>query len=433
MSYTTTQFLPFDRATVWEYHTRKGAITRLSPPFLPMTPVRQANSLADGTTIFSLPAGLKWIARHDITAYRGGRQFADECVSAPFKAFAQWRHVHRFADVEGGCTVTDVVETRVPSATVRATFAYRQTQLLGDLTTAARLDTRPLTVAMTGSRGLVGRALSALLSTMGVMVVQLVRDNVKEGQRHWNPHAPAADLLDGVDALIHLAGEPIGGRFTDSHKALLVESRVEPTAKLAELVSRSETCQAMISASAVGFYGTSCGGDAPVTVDSPAGSGFLADLVQQWEASAATCTKRTVLMRTGLVLSGRGGLLPVFKALFSTGLGGPLGTGEQWMSWVAIDDLLDMYATALFSSISGPVNAVAPQPVRNTEFAESLAKELRRPALLNVPSFGPKLLLGKEGTTELALADQRVATSFEQFRFPALSEALAHELGGHRA
>lgn len=433
MSYTTSQFLPFDRDTVWTYHTRSGAVARLTPPFLPMTPVRQSTSLADGTTVFALPAGLKWIARHDITAYRRGRQFADECVSAPIKSLAHWRHVHTFEDEANGTRVTDTVDTRVPHAALRASFGYRQRQLLGDLATAARLDIAPITVGITGSRGLVGRALTAFLTTLGVRVVQLVRTNAKQGQRLWDPSAPSPQLLDGLDALIHLAGEPVFGRFSESHKRALRDSRVEPTRKLAELVSRSDTCNTLISASAIGFYGPRCGSDVPIDASASAGEGFLADVVSQWEAAALSCTKRTVVMRTGMVFSGRGGALPVFKALFSTGLGGSLGSGEQWMSWISIDDLVDAYAEALFTTVSGPLNAVAPHPVQNAEFAEVLSKELRRPAVVNIPSLGPKLLLGKEGATEFALADQRIATSLRQFRHPTLIETLKHELGGNNA
>lgn len=433
MSFTTTQFLPFDRDAVWEYHTRSGAVARLTPPFLPMTPVRQAASLADGTTVFALPAGLKWIARHDITAYRRGRQFADECVSAPVKSLAHWRHVHLFEDAPGGTQLTDTVDTRVPNAALRSSFEYRQRQLLGDLESAARINAKPLTVAMTGSRGLVGRALTAFLSTLGVEVVQLVRERAKPGQRLWNPVAPDPQLLDGIDALIHLAGEPILGRFSDSHKRALRDSRVEPTSNLAQLVSANPTCNTFISASAVGFYGPQCGTSEPVTTTTSRGEGFLAELVSDWEQAALTSDKRTVLMRTGMVLSGRGGALPVFKALFATGLGGVLGTGEQWMSWISIDDLVDAYATALFSQISGPVNAVSTHPVRNAEFAELLSKELRRPAAVTIPTFGPKLLLGKEGATEFALADQRVASSLTTLRHPTLAAVLSHELGGDHA
>lgn len=429
MSYTTSQLLPFNRDTVWDYHTHSGAVARLTPPFLPMTPVRIAASLADGTTVFALPAGLKWVARHDITAYHRGYQFADECVSAPVKSLANWRHIHRFEDTDGGTTVTDSVATKLPDRALRAAFAYRQRQLFGDLTSASRINPRPMTVAITGSRGLVGRALSAYLTTLGVTVIQMVRGRVKPGQRHWDPASPSPQLLDGIDALIHLAGEPILGRFNTSHKNELRSSRIEPTRLLAELVSASPTCHSFISASAIGYYGPVCGENEPSDTNSPAGKGFLAELTRDWEAAALSCTKRTVVMRTGIVISGRGGVLPVFKALFSTGLGGTVGTGEQWMSWISIDDLIDAYAQALFSGASGPVNAVAATPVTNAEFTDTLASELRRPAIIGIPTLGPKLLLGREAATEFALADQRVASSHTQLRFPTLKEALAHELG----
>lgn len=434
MNFSTTQFLPFDRAAVWGWHTRKGAVARLTPPFLPMTPVREAASLADGTTVFAFPAGLKWIARHDINSYRRERQFVDECVSAPIRQFATWRHEHIFRDAEGGMRLTDRVDTRVPSATLRAVFAYRQQQLLADLTVAAQL--RPLIdastrVAITGSRGLIGQALTALLTSMGVEVVQLVRSKVKPGQRLWNPADPAPDLLDGITAVVHLAGEPIGGRFTDSHKRDLRESRIEPTAELAQLASDTPSVQAFISASAIGYYGTNCGAENPAEVSDSPGDGFLAELCADWEAAAFSATKRTVTMRTGVVLSGRGGMLPVFKALFSTGLGGNLGSGKQWMSWINVEDLVYAYARAILDpAVSGPLNAVAPTPVTNADFSAALASELRRPKLLNIPTFGPKILLGREAATELALSDQRVASSFSHVVYPTLERCLAHELGG---
>ncbi|MEJ6012382.1 TIGR01777 family oxidoreductase [Corynebacterium sp. H127] len=436
MSFTTTQFVPFDRSEVWQWHTRSGAIARLTPPFLPMTPIRQAASLADGTTVFAFPAGLKWVARHEVSSYRRERQFVDECVSAPIRKFAHWRHEHIFADADGGMTLCDRVETRVPAATLRAAFAYRQHQLLADLTAGARLRSlgdAPVRVAMTGSRGLVGRALTAFLTTMGIEVIQLVRSGAKEGQRLWDPPSPAPDLLTGATAVVHLAGEAIGGRFSDSHKQNLRTSRIEPTEKLAQLASATPSVNTFVSASAIGIYGPSCGADGPVDITDPPGEGFLAQLCTDWEAAAASCTKRTVLMRTGLVLSGRGGLLPVFKALFSAGLGGRLGDGNQWMSWISIEDLVYAYAAAVLDpTCTGAINAVSPQPVTNAEFTAQLATALKRPKLLSMPSIGPKLLLGNEGAMELALADQQVASSLEHLSYPTLEHCLRHELGGER-
>lgn len=442
MSLTASHVVPAPREQVWEWHTRPGAASRLSPPFVPMTPLRQAERLSDGTTVFSLPAGLKWVARHDLSNYLRGRRFTDVCVNAPVRALANWRHVHEFADHPDGTLITDTVTTRVPTATIRPMFAYRQHQLIADLDFLNRIDhlrpARPLTVAVTGSRGLVGRALTAQLGTAGHTVIQLVRNEPKPGQRHWDPMAPAADLLKGVDVLVHLAGEPTFGRFNDPHKQAIRDSRVEPTEKLARLVAETTSVTTMISSSAVGYYGSDRGEEI-LTEDSGPGEGFLAEVVGDWEKATGPATeagKRVVRVRTGVVLSGRGGMLPVLKALFSTGLGGNFGDGNFWLSWIGLDDLTDiMFRAILDPTISGPVNGVAPEPVLNRDMVSALASQLRRPAIIPIPALGPTLLLGREGANELALADQRVLPTAMQavshdFRHPTLDGLLAHELGG---
>ena len=442
MSLTTSHVVPAPRELVWDWHTCPGALTRLTPPFAPITPVTQADKLSDGTTVLALPAGLKWVARHDLSNYRRGHRFTDVCTSAPIKVLANWRHVHEFADHPDGTLVTDSVTTRVPGAALRSMFAYRQQQLINDISFLDRIahlqPEKPLTVAVTGSRGLVGRALTAQLTTAGHEVIQLVRGNPKPGQRKWDPVSPDPDLLAGVDVLVHLAGEPIYGRFRGSHKQAIRDSRVEPTRRLARLVADTPGVSTMVSASAVGYYGPDRG-EKPLTESSERGEGFLADVVADWEdatAPVAEAGKRVVQLRIGAVISGRGGLLPVLKALFSTGLGGSFGDGNFWFSWIALDDLTDIIVrAALDAGWSGPVNAVAPNPVLNRELTAALSAQLHRPAIIPIPTLGPAILLGKEGAQELALADQRVIPRMlldaaHTFRYPTLDRALAHELGG---
>lgn len=461
MSFEATHVVPAPREQVWQWHTRKGAVSRLSPSFIPMAPIQQAERLSDGTTIFGLPAGLRWTSRHDLSRYRKGIQFTDVCIDAPMKKLATWRHDHLFADVgtrDGaaqssatvggtGTAITDRLDTRIPSSLIEPFFAYRQHQLIQDFhfldrIAAKGLDaaTKPLTVAITGSRGGVGRALAAQLTTAGHSVIQLVRSNVKEGQRLWNPERPAADLLDGVDVVVHLAGEPIFGRFNDAHKKALRESRIGPTTKLAQLVANSPSVTAMVSASAIGFYGNARGSE-ELHEDSAGGSGFLADLVKDWEEAtqpAKDAGKRVALIRTGVALSGSSGLLPLLRMLFSTGLGGAFGDGQFWFSWIAMDDLTDIYFRAIVDdSLEGPINATAPNPVFNKDMAAAIGKELGRPALIPIPAIGPTLLLGKEGAQELALADQRVLPTRlnadgHTFRYSTIEAALAHELGGEK-
>lgn len=464
MTLETSHVVPAPREQVWDWHTRPGAAARLVPPFLPMVPLQQADSLATGTTIFGLPAGLRWVARHDLSRYRRGYSFADVCINSPIKTLAHWRHDHLFADHPEGTLVTDRLDTRVPSSLLEPFFIYRHNQLTEDFAFLQRMDSlasahpapllsdgpgKPLTIALTGSRGTVGRALHAQLTTAGHRVIQLVRGKAKDKgkdkaqatQRTWRPSAPARDLLDGVDVVVHLAGEPIFGRFNESHKRDIRDSRVEPTRKLARLAAETPSVTSFISASAIGFYGHDRG-DEVLTEQSARGDGFLADVVTQWEAAAQEAASdglRVCCIRTGVVLSGARGMLPILKVLFSTGLGGSFGDGDFWFSWISLDDLTDIYFRAVIDSdMSGIYNATAPNPVSNREMATAIGRELGRPSLIPIPTIGPALLLGKEGAQELALADQRVIPQrllddAHRFRHPRMEQALAHELGGNPA
>ncbi|CAN1531370.1 COG1090 Predicted nucleoside-diphosphate sugar epimerase [Mycobacteriaceae bacterium] len=433
---------------VFAWHTRPGAMRRLVPPWQPMRVVKETESLADGTAILGLPAGLRWIARHDPAGYDPPYQFRDVLSSQglmtlPPRVIGWWRHTHRYSDAGRGATrVHDIVDTTVPAVALRSTFAYRHRQLADDLAAhsdAAAAGARELTIAITGSSGLVGTALGAFLSTGGYRVIRLVRGEPTNGnERRWVPSEPAADLLDGVDAVIHLAGESIAGRFTEEHRRAIRDSRIGPTRRLAEVAaSTGGRLTTFISASAVGFYGYDCG-DTELDEDSPRGNGFLAEVVADWEAATAPAAEaglRVVAVRTGIVQAAAGGTLKLLRPLFAAGLGGRLGSGQQWLAWIGIDDLLDIYYRAIYDNrLAGPVNAVAPEPVRNREYTRALAATLRRPALLPVPSFGPRLLLGKQGAVELAEANQRVLPAKlealgHRFRSATVTDALAHQLG----
>lgn len=437
---------PIDEVFAW--HTRPGAMRRLVPPWQPMRVVKETESLADGTAILGLPAGLRWIARHDPAAYEPPHQFrdvlsSDGLMTLPPRIIGWWRHTHRFSDAGDGTTgMHDEVDTTVPGAMLRSTFAYRHRQLAEDLAAhrdAANAGAKPMVIAMTGSSGLVGTALAAFLSTGGHRVIRLVRrDPHTADERRWEPSKPAADLLDGVDVVVHLAGESIAGRFTDAHRRAIRDSRIEPTRRLAEVAAAAGGGpRTFVSASAIGFYGYDCG-DTVLNEDSPRGDGFLADVVADWEAAtapAADAGLRVVTVRTGIVQSSAGGTLKLLRPLFAAGLGGRLGSGRQWLSWIGIDDLLDIYYRALYDTrLTGPVNAVGPEPVRNAEYTRALAATMHRPALLPVPSFGPRLLLGKQGAVELAEANQRVRPGRldalgHRFRSTTVTDALAHQLG----
>ena len=426
---------------VFAWHARPGAFTRLAPPWQPVRVVSEADSLRDGRAVLGLPGGLRWTATHQPAGYRPDRSFVDSLDTGLLSTVLTWRHTHEFEPEDGDRTrMTDRVDTPVPAALLRSMFAYRHRQLADDLAAHAwvrELRPEPLTVAVTGAGGFVGTALCALLTTGGHRVIRLVRGGARSAdERRWRPEAPAEDLLAGVDALVHLAGEPIAGRFTDEHKAAVRDSRIDPTRRLAELVAAAGV-PVMVSASAIGFYGADRG-DTELTEASGRGDGFLADLVADWEDAtgpAADGGARVVRVRTGIVQSPRGGTLRLMYPLFAAGLGGRLGDGRQWLSWIGHDDLCDVYLRALVDErVAGPVNAVAPTPVRNVDYTVALASALRRPAVLPVPSFGPRLLLGEEGTRELALADQRVVPAVlagvgHRFRHAEVGAALRHVLG----
>jgi uncharacterized protein (TIGR01777 family) len=319
-------------------------------------------------------------------------------------------------------------------------LVYRHQQFADDLAALRRAQALGLTaqtVAVTGSHGTVGRGLVALLGTAGHTVIKLVRGEPSgPNERRWNPTDPADDVLAGVDAVVHLAGASIAGRFTESHRRAVVESRIGPTRALASLAARTGV-RTFVCASAIGYYGPDRG-DEVLTEQSDRGDGFLAELVENWERATDPARDggvRVVNIRTGLVQTPAGGVLRLQYPMFAAGLGGPLASGNQWQPWIGVDDLLDIYHRALYDDrLTGPVNGVGPDPVRNRDYTRTLAHVLRRPALFRVPPFGPRILLGDEGAKELAEASQRVVPAVldqlgHTFRCSTLEPALRHLLG----
>ncbi|UVE96829.1 TIGR01777 family oxidoreductase [Dietzia sp. B32] len=449
MSIDLTCTIPVSPGEAWRYFSSPGAFLRLSPPFMPLRPVEQADSLRDGVAVLeprtALPGplgvrfGPRWHAQHDAAGFVEGERFVDRCVSQPYAAATGWVHTHTVtATPDGDARIGDRVDARVPGRMLSPVFAYRYRQMAADLDSLTRYGSRTLTVAISGASGLVGTALAALLGVAGHRVITLVRGEPRGAdERHWDTSEPAADLLDDVDVLVHLAGAPIAGRFTDRHLALVRDSRVGPTRRLAELVAARGGATTLVSASAIGYYGADRAGERLVE-DSDPGTGPVADIVIDWERAcepARLAGARVVNVRTGIVLSGAGGMLPPLAAITRSGLGGRLGSGRQWMSWISLDDLTDIYLRAIVDpEMSGPVNAVAPGPVSNSEFTRVLGSVLHRPTIVPVPGWAPALLLGGRGSDELALADQRILPRAltgvgHHFRHPVLADALAHELG----
>jgi uncharacterized protein (TIGR01777 family) len=291
----------------------------------------------------------------------------------------------------------------------------------------------PMRILVSGASGPIGAALLRSLKAQGSAVTRLVRNSATDNdQIVWDPSRPLSpDSVSGFDAVIHLAGESIVGRWTVAKKRRILDSRSQGTGHLAEAVAKaSQPPRVFISASAVGFYGNR--GDEILSEESPSGEGFAAEVCQQWEAATQPAAKagiRTAQMRIGLVLSADGGALPEMLTPFRLGLGGRLGNGRQWWTWVSAWDVVGAIGHVMnHESVSGPVNAVAPNPVTNAEFTRILASVLNRPAIFPMPASGVRLIFGEMGE-ELFLGSQRVeptklAASGYQFQHPDLKNAL---------
>ena len=268
-------------------------------------------------------------------------------------------------------------------------------------------------IIISGASGLIGKPLVKKLSLAGHEVVQLVRRTPNANESRWNPATGQIDasIIDGADAVIHLSGAGIGDRrWTTKYKQELVESRTKSTALLASTIANcAKKPGVFLSGSAIGIYGPR--GDEELTEQSSNGSSFLADICKQWEAAAKPAVDagvRTVYLRTGIVLTPLGGALKKQLPLFKLGLGGKFGDGRAWQSWISLDDELAAIEHLLTAKVSGAVNLTAPNPVTNADFTKTLARTIKRPAILPIPKFGPQLLLGAELADALLFTGQRV-------------------------
>lgn len=293
-------------------------------------------------------------------------------------------------------------------------------------------------VLISGATGLVGSALARSLEAAGHFVTGLTRSTPGDRGIHWEPMAGEIDraALAGFEAVVHLAGENIAaGRWTAEQKARIRDSRVRGTTLLATALSQlTEPPRVFVSASAVGFYGSR--GEEALTEASPPGEGFLADVCQEWERATEPASQkgiRVVHTRFGVILSAAGGALAKMLLPFKMGVGGTIGAGKQWMSWIALDDTIEAIGHCLATeSLSGPVNVVAPSPVTNYEFTKTLGRVLGRPTVLPMPAFAARLVFG-EMANELLLGSVRVQPtrlleSGFTFRYPQLEGALRHLL-----
>jgi uncharacterized protein (TIGR01777 family) len=291
-------------------------------------------------------------------------------------------------------------------------------------------------ILISGGSGLIGTATSAALQGDGHSVIRLVRPGkgANAGDVQWDPMRATVDVagLEGLDVVIHLSGAGIAdGRWTEARKQILRSSRIDTTRVLVDSLSRlKQKPRVLIVASAIGYYGNR--GDEILTESSAIGTDFLALLCRDWEAEASRAAAmgiRTVMLRFGVVLSGKGGALPKMLTPFNLGVGGRLGSGQQWMSWIAIEDVLGIIRHAIaHEQVSGPVNLVAPNPVRNEEFTRLLAGMLHRPAIFPAPAFVLRLAMGEMADAVLLSSDrvkpEKMLAAGYKFRFEILEPAL---------
>lgn len=291
----------------------------------------------------------------------------------------------------------------------------------------------PPRILVSGASGPIGAALLPFLVGRGYQVTRLVHATVSgEGQVRWDPATPLSpETVSGFEAVIHLAGESIVGRWTETKKKRILESRVLGTRNLAEALAKAkDRPRVLITASAIGFYGDR--GDELLREESPSGQGFLPEVCRQWESAsqpASAAWIRTVHMRTGLVLSPKSGALQKMLPPFRMGVGGNVGNGQQWWSWIDVQDwVAALHHILKTEMLQGPVNVVAPTPVTNAEFTKTLASVLSRPAIFPMPAFAARLVFGQMAD-ELLLASQRVEparllASGYSFQFSDLRKSL---------
>ena len=390
------------------------------------------------------PVPITWVAKH--VDVQSGRGFSDVQDRGPFRA---WRHERRFEDTTAGAVLDEEIAATLPFGPLGALAApavrrslsamlrWRHAVLAHDLEQRMTTPLTPQRIAITGASGFIASVLIPMLTTEGHTVVPISRGAGTDGIQ-WDPERGTLDpaALEGIDAIIHLAGAGIADRrWTSARKRELRASRTKPTALLARTIaSLREPPRVLISMSAVGIYGDA--GDSVLTEDTPSGTDFLSELGREWEAAADPARAagiRVVHPRMGIVLSPGGGALSKLLLPFRLGVGGRLGSGRQWMSWIAIDDALAGLRHCLADErLSGPVNLTAPQPVTNREFTKALAQVLRRPSLFPVPAFVLQAMFGDMAEATLLASQRAVPARLEsvgfQFRYPDIRSALRHVL-----
>jgi uncharacterized protein len=421
--------IPGTNKDTFDYHTREGALERLVPPWSILTVTSHEGSIKDeAVSTFKVRLGLigfHWKAVH--FGYLQDRQFQDKMVKGPFQ---RWIHTHSFIpDKMGHCKMEDKIAYSPPFGklgskllnntienNLNQLFQYRHRILRNDLNLWKLANgMKGQKILITGSHGLIGSSLIPLLTAAGEhKVSRLERPSSRHNNRHsqsilWDPLIDKVNPKDieGFDVVIHLAGENIFGRWSDSKKQRILESRVKSTRLLCDsLIKLRNPPSTLICASAVGFYGNR--GNEVLTEESKPGFGFLSDVCRKWEESTETAKEagiRVVNTRFGVVLTPKGGMLQKLMMLSRFGLGLRFGDKNHYISWVSIEDAIDsIFYSIVNSSIRGPVNVVSPNPVTNLEFSNTLARITNSKIMFSIGQKLPRTILGE-------LADSMMASS----------------------
>jgi len=457
--------VPVERLFSW--HENPGAFERLTPPFDPVKIKKRRGGIDGGEVHIKLPyVPLIWVAKHH--SYKKNVQFMEEQNSGPFVSplpfwNGSWHHQHLFeANGKNSSILKDKIYydfpmnpfgslfgSRYTKKRLKQMFAYRRNVTENDLHSQSKYKGKSLDIAVTGSSGIIGSGLVPYLTTAGHSVEKVVRGRPQKGEIGWDPKNGIISNLSGKDAVVHLAGEPISkpiaGRvplpWTAWKRNEILESRVNGTKLVAEhLASLNRPPKVLVCASAIGYYGNS--GESLLTESSKNGNDYFSHVVKKWEAAAQPAIDagiRVVFLRIAPVMSPLGGALQVLGNAAKLGSSPPVAGGNQWWSWISIDDIIDViYHSIITDSLSGPVNAASPKPVRQKEWASTLANVLWGKfgflsGLIPVPGIALKTFLGEFGDV-LALSSIKVNSSKlidsgYEFRFENLEDCFRHLLG----
>jgi uncharacterized protein len=447
--------MPVSARALFDWHARPGAFERLTPAWQPTRVISRTGGITSGSRVeVAVPILHGLIHQRMLMEHRNyidGSQFTDAQIAGPFE---RWEHTHSMLPAPDGTSVLeDRIDYELPLGALgdaaagwfvrgqlNQLFDFRHARTRIDLERHHEFAAEPhRTVAITGGTGMIGSALTWLLRTGGHTVRWITRNpDAARGDIGWNPATGTLDpsALAGVDAVVHLAGANVGERWRAEHKRDILSSREDGTRTVVNaMLGMAIPPEVLVSGSAVGYYGDT--GSIVVDESGKLGADFLADVTRSWEAEtqpAADAGIRVAIARTGVVLSPSGGALAKMLPPFRLGIGGPLGSGNQWMSWISLDDEIGaLYFLLMNRACHGAFNLASPTPVQNAEFARTLGNVLNRPAIIPVPAFALNALFGEMAQATILGGQRAVPVRLQQagfhFQHATLADALRFELG----